>query len=97
MTPHLDQESNMTKATANTEIRALDDAELDMISGGSIFGDIAHGVSSAVHTVEHAASTVVNNIVPVFNMAASASAPGTAAGILMGNLPFLFLQSIFHF
>jgi hypothetical protein len=56
----------MTKAIANTEFRALDDAELDMIAGGSF-------LSGLVHTVEHAASSVVHTVENVATNAAYGS------------------------
>jgi hypothetical protein len=62
MTSQKDQESNMTQEFANTEIRALNADELEMVSGGSLFGSIEHAVSSVVHTVEHAATSVAQTV-----------------------------------
>jgi hypothetical protein len=48
MTSQTNQESNMSNQIANTEIRALDDAELDMIAGGNgLFGNIFSTIQKA--------------------------------------------------
>jgi hypothetical protein len=85
----------MNNQIASTEIRALDDAELDMIAGGSLFGNIVHGV-------EHVASSVVNTVVntvvaPIGNAEGRQPLATPAVGMIFGNLPSLFLRSIFHF
>ena len=82
----------MNNQIANTEIRALDEAELDMVAGGSLFGHIVHAVehvaSSVVHTVENVAT---NAAYGAFNQ------PVASPVIGMSNLPGLFLQTIFRF
>jgi hypothetical protein len=48
MTSQPNQESTMNNQIANTEIRALDDAELNMISGGGDFFSVFQNIEKNI-------------------------------------------------
>jgi hypothetical protein len=54
MISQLNQESTMTTEIANTEIRALDDAELDVVAGGSFINNLLHDVYKSNSMIFHA-------------------------------------------